>query len=79
MPTVPCFNFFKKQGKWHWELQALGRHGIIARSRSEGYSSESAAKDSTRRMLRAAIGAQGKFGEAEYEAIEAWIRDARKE
>ena len=24
MPTVPCFYFFKNEGKWHWELHALG-------------------------------------------------------
>lgn len=77
MPTVPCFYFFKNEGKWHWELHALGRHEIIARSRSEGYSSESAAKDSTRRMLRSAD-AQGKFEEALYEVIEAWTNEAAK-
>lgn len=61
--TLPNFYFFKKNGMWHWKLRALGRHETIARSRSEGYSSKSAAEKSTYNALRAMTDAQGKFND----------------
>ena len=57
---LPHFEVFKDEGRWHWRLYALGRHGVIARSRERGYSTEHAARMSTKRIANQALWTKGR-------------------
>lgn len=50
--------FFKKNGRWHWELYGSNyAHGHIARSRERGYDSKAAAAKSVGSAGLALLGA----------------------
>ena len=58
---LPHFKIFERDGRWHWNLHGLGRHGIIARARKDGYADKRSAIAATHHLVRQATRARNRF------------------